>query len=251
MKEKSRSIILLFFISLIIVPSFIYGASVKPQKDDKASCKVCIQYQEAGRTKRAYIKVAFCRPMEDINQEQTSETKETAEVAKVGCSIAASDEDINFPYISGYADQTFRPNQPITREELATMLARLITKNRIPTEENQYKDVGEERFSKDAVNYITQLGVMPSITATTFKPEKPVKYTEFKAIVEQIKPYIKNENIELPLGRGHITRAETVVILNGLFNVQCNSGLTNVPFTDIEPGMQSYQDIMCATQPRG
>ena len=209
MKEKLKSVILLFFISLILIPSFIYGASMK----QKATISEPIQF-------------------------------------KNHTSIAPEDEDINFPYISGYKDGTFKPNQPITREELATMLARIITKNQIPMENNQYDDLYEGRFSTDAVNYITQLGIMKPGTATTFQPNRKVSHREFEVIVQHIKPYIKNEDTPLPKGDGDLTRVEAVVALNKLFNVQCNTNHESFPFTDVKPGMDAYEDILCATQPK-
>lgn len=316
MKEKLKSIILLFFISLILVPSFIYGARMEQkttmseqknrvlqkivvtpkevhiprgsneqelkdmievrayyrgqtesqivtdyttsynlQKENQEKYKVVVQYQEGKYSKKDYITVKFCSPIEapkpSISPEPTTKPIQSEKIkTQSHTSIAPGDEDINFPYISGYKDGTFKPNQPVTREELATMLARLITKNQIPTENNQYDDLCEGRFSTDAINYITQLGIMRPNTARTFQPNRKVSHKEFEEIVQRIKPYIKNENTPLPTGDGDLTRVEAVVALNKLFNVQCNTNHESFPFVDVKPGTDAYDDILCATQPR-
>ena len=302
MKEKGRSVVLLFFISLVLIPSFIYGASAgqkdtmkqytpkvlckitampqeihipkgsdeqefrdmvevnayykgekKPmvvtdyttnyneQKKEDKKCVVTIQYTEGRCTKKACVKVVFCK--------QTCSDENNAPMPTTSPNMPG-DEDINFPYIKGYNDDTFRPNQVVTREELATMLARLITKNRIPKENNQYDDLQEGRFSADAINYITQLGVMKPVTAHTFEPNTPVSLKEFKEIVDRLTPYIKNLDISLPSGSGNLTRAQVVVVLNQLFHVKCNTDLTVSPFKDVPVGVPEYDDILCATQPR-
>lgn len=303
MKEKTKSIIFLFFISLILIPSFIYGASTnqktieqerkahvldhivatpkdvhiprgsdekelrdmieveayykgvkepkiitdyvtnyKTQKDKKGKRNVMIQYTENGCTKKTCVTVTFCKPMQ--SEEAATPTP------SVMPTESPTDDDINFPYISGYTDDTFKPNQAVTREEMATMLARLITKNRIPIETNQYDDLHEGRFSTDASNYITKLDVMKPKTAKTFDPNGPISYDEFREIVSRLMPYIKNANVTLLSGSGNLTRAQAVVALNRLFNVQCNTSYTSSPFTDVSETNPNYDDILCATQTR-
>lgn len=301
MKEKTRSIILLFFISLILVPSFIYGATAKQQnkdadlnwkkvlqritvepqevhiprgskeqelrdmievkayykgikkpkivtdyktnyetqKDKKGKQKITIEYTEDGCTKKDCVFVTFCKPMQSGESESNPPEQKPS-----------NEEDINFPYISGYTDNTFKPDQAVSREEMATMLARLITKNRIPEEANQYTDLYKGRFSTDAVNYITKLGIMEPATSTSFNPAGPVSYSEFREIVNRLRPYIKNTNVALPSGNGDLTRAQAVVALNELFNVQCNTNISSSPFSDVTQTNPNYDDIICATQSR-
>lgn len=299
MKEKTKSIILLFFISLVLIPSFIYGAStnrsmltsikVSPEKveipqgsDEKAfrsaikvlayykkaeeptivtdyvtnyekfknktgSHRVTIKYTENGCTKKAVVCVTFCTPIEETPK--PTKVPESPKPTTVPPS-SSEDADINFPYISGYTDNTFRPNQAVTREELATMMARLITKNRVPNENNQFSDVMANRFSTDAINYITRLEIMKPATENTFNPNGTVSYKEFQEIVDRLKPYIKDETVSLPTGDGNLTRVQAVVALNKLFKVQCNTSYTTSPFTDINKDTPYYDDIVCATSPR-
>lgn len=307
MKEKTKSIILVFLISLVLIPSFIYGASTKhsvqikdenvnkvlssikvsPEKveipkgsdeeafrsaikvfayykkvseptivtnyvtnyeklmDKTGSQRVTIKYTENGCTKKAVVCVTFCIPVE-----QTPKPTTYPESHKPTTTPPHEDADINFPYISGYTDNTFRPNQAVTREELATMIARLITKNRIPNEINKFSDVAANHFSTDAINYITRLGIMKPISADKFNPNGTVSYKEFQDIVSQLMPYIKDEQVSLPTGSGNLTRVQTVVAFNKLFNVQCSTSYIDSPFTDINKNTPYYDDIVCATRSR-
>lgn len=310
MKEKTKSIILLFFISLILIPSFIYGATAKrseqineenvkkvlvsikvspekveiPQgsdesvfrsaikvlayykkasepvvvtnymtnyekfKDKTGSQRITIKYTENGCTKKAVVCVTFCIPVEETPKPTTY--PESPKPTATPPQSSSEDADINFPYISGYSDNTFRPNQAVTREELATMIARLITKNRIPNENNEFKDVVANRFSTDAINYITRLGIMKPVATNEFNPNGTVSYKAFQEIVNQLKPYIKDESVNLPTGNGNLTRVQAVVALNQLFKVQCNTSYTESPFTDINKETPYYDEIVCATSPR-
>lgn len=310
MNEKTKSMILLFLISLVLIPSFIYGASAKnsvqtkeenvkkvltsikvnPEKveipkgsDEKTfrnaikvlayykkaseptvvtnyvtnyeklknqtgSQRVTIKYTENGCTKKAVVCVTFCIPVEETPKPTTC--PESTKPTTTPPQNSGEDADINFPYISGYTDNTFKPNQAVTREELATMMARLITKNRIPNETNQFSDVTANRFSTDAINYITRLGIMKPISADKFNPNGTVSYKEFQDIVSQLMPYIKDEKVTLPTGSGNLTRVQAVVAFNKLFSVQCGTSYTDSPFTDINKNTPYYNDIVCATQSR-
>lgn len=298
MKEKAKPVILLFFISLILIPSFIFGASSRrtmnlqsvavdkglikikvtppevtlPDDADEAALrnkivvtafyrsskegkvvqdyttdfnklksnqgvkKVAISYTADGCTKKASVCISFVKP--PVSQGEMTQPN------------AGEAEDINFPYISGYPDKTFRPNQPVTREELAAMLARLITKNQIPAEANVYTDLTPGRFSTDAINYITKLGIMKPVSGQTFDPKGTVTDNEFREIIDRAQSYIKDKKVQLPEGTSPLTRVEAVTALNALFNVQCNTSYTSSPFTDVSPKDQGYSDILCATQSR-
>lgn len=222
-----------------------YKTNYEKQKNKKDKCSVWIMYTENGCTKKTCITVIFCKPSECEPVTPTPSQPPTQTPSQ-----PPNEEDINFPFVSGYTDRTFKPNQAVTREELATMLARLITKNQIPRETNQYTDLSEGRFSTDAINYITKLGIMDPATATTFAPFEPVSYSEFNQIVSRLRPYIKNPDVTLPSGSGNLTRVQAVVALNDLFNVQCSTSFVSSPYQDVSESDPNYADIICATQPR-
>lgn len=290
MKEKTKSVVLLFFISLIFIPSFIYGAStyknnqlqvataqkvldkltVSPTEVKlpcnaneamlKEKIEVSVSYKKEKtpqvikdyQTDFDHLKVRKGTQKVNISYTENGCTKKAKVcVIFVPCqSETTNEEDINFPYISGYPDKTFKPDQAVTREELATMLARLITKNQIPSENNIYKDLYAGRFSTDAINYMTKLGIMKPIARDTFEPFGKVTDNEFKEIIGRAEKYIRDKNVVLPSGNSKLTRAEAVVALNKLFNVQCNTNYKSSPFTDVKETDKDYAAIVCATQNR-
>lgn len=289
MKEKTKSIVLLFLICLVFIPSFIYGASeykanqlqVAPAKKMLEKITVSpsdiilpINADEAMLRDKIEVKAIYMEKSEELIKDYQTDfnsLKQKKGIQKItisytvdGCTKKAKvcikfvpcqsetivEDDINFPYISGYPNMTFKPDQIVTREELATMLARLITKNQIPSEKNVYKDLYEGRFSTDAINYITKLGIIRPASNDTFDPLGQVTDNEFKATIGRAGSYIKNKDVKLPTGNQPLTRAEAVVALNQLFNVQCHTNDKTSPFTDVKETDKNYAAIVCATQDR-
>lgn len=198
--------------------------------------KVNIMYTLNGCSKKTYVCVKF---------EETS-----SNLSPKPPEVSEQQEAINFPYINGYPDRTFRPNQPVTREELATMLARLITRNDIPAEKNNYKDLSEQRFSTNAINYIVSKDIMQPVAKEQFNPSGIVTDNEFREIIKRAKPYILNDSVSLLEGNNPLTRSEAVVALNQLFKVKCSEVKNTLPFKDVKETDPDYKAILCATQPR-
>ena len=157
---------------------------------------------------------------------------------------------INFPYVGGYEDGTFRPDQAVTREEVASMLARLISNANVPKIPNVYSDLNPQRYSTDNINYVTRLGLFKPNVDGTFKPFEPVSQREVLAIVGNLTPYIKGESEELKKLTNSdkpVTRAQMVVILNQLFNRLCqNKDIVN-PYRDLSEDYWAYHAILCAS----
>ncbi len=298
MEQKSKNILLLFVISLILIPSLIYGGTTRMAKEQAATTKtailkrivvspntlqvpkgtseeelkqmiqvkayykdvaqpkiikqygtdykaiksqkgsktIVIKYTEGGCTKTHKICVTFCEPVpEQTPQPLIDQT---------------TDKIINFPYISGYPDNTFRPDQAVTRAEFATMIARLLTRNDIPRAENQFKDVPALKFSTDAINYVTGLGIMKPYEEGNFRPGEPVTLAEARAIIPRLATYLKTTPVEVPAGEGDLTRTQAVVLLNRLFDITCNVEDKSSGFSDVTPSTPYYKDIICATRQR-
>ena len=119
----------------------------------------------------------------------------------------------------GYEDGTFRPENPITRAEIATILVRANTdiKEKIKA---VFPDVNDEYWAKKYIDKANELGYMIGYEDGTFRPENP------------------------------ITRAETVVTLNRIYRNPCDFKETNsdkIPFTDLDKNNWAYNDIIKAT----
>ena len=104
-------------------------------------------------------------------------------------------------YLSGYADNTFRPSKSITREQAATIYSKVLQHNMneqeladLVTKENgiSYTDIENDRWSNTAIKLVGAAGVMEGTTKTTFTPSKAMDREEFVAsaanLVKKIKP---------------------------------------------------------------
>ena len=91
-------------------------------------------------------------------------------------------------YISGYPDGTVRPQDNITRAEVATIFFRLLkdsVRDGFLTRENGFTDVPEDAWYASAVSTLTALGVINGYDEAggrAFRPDEPITRAEFVAI---------------------------------------------------------------------
>jgi len=77
---------------------------------------------------------------------------------------------VHYPYIQGYSDGTFRPNLAISRQQMAAMLARHLTQNKVPVSHTiSYRDI-QQAWAYDEIEYVRDLGLMTGTTDNTFTP---------------------------------------------------------------------------------
>ena len=93
--------------------------------------------------------------------------------------------DDHFAYVEGYTDGTVRPNNKITRAEVAMIFYRLLEEdvrntNKINT--NTFSDVTEEMWFNTAISTIAKLGIVSGRSMDIFDPNAPITRAEFAAI---------------------------------------------------------------------
>lgn len=113
-------------------------------------------------------------------------------------------------YLSGYADDTFRPGQMITREQAAAIYSNVLQRQlneqelaEAITKETSisYSDVESDRWSNAAIKLASATGIMEGTSKTAFNPSKAMNREEFVAatanLVRKIKPDapIKTEKV--------------------------------------------------------
>ena len=89
-------------------------------------------------------------------------------------------------YIKGYPDATVKPNNNITRAEVATIFWRLIIssdKNNVVS--STFSDVNEDEWYAQAVNYLASLKIITGYEDGTFKPNQGITRAEFVAIASR------------------------------------------------------------------
>lgn len=101
-------------------------------------------------------------------------------------------------YMRGYENGTFQPNQTITREEVATVFATRNwntissgnTVNTMSTISNiamfSFSDVSASRWSYQAIQKVTQMGVMEGYENGLFEPKKTISREEMAVVLSRI-----------------------------------------------------------------
>lgn len=94
----------------------------------------------------------------------------------------------NAGYVSGYSDGTFKPNQTITREQVASIYNKIMTalastdeqaKLNKNAENISFSDVASDRWSNKAIKLVAGEGIMTGLSTETFAPSKEVTRQDF------------------------------------------------------------------------
>ena len=93
--------------------------------------------------------------------------------------------DDHYAYIVGYPDKTVRPQNGITRAEVATIFFRLLTdetRDANSTKSNSYSDVAAGAWYNHAVSTLSAMGIVKGDSHGKFNPDAPITRAEFAAI---------------------------------------------------------------------
>lgn len=87
-------------------------------------------------------------------------------------------------FLVGYAEGTFGPERNMTRAEVTTMFARLLTEQ---MEANKsypasFSDVTSAHWAANYIGYMEQFGIVRGYSNGTFRPNAPITRAEFAAI---------------------------------------------------------------------
>ena len=91
----------------------------------------------------------------------------------------------HFAYVIGYVDGTIKPENNITREEVAMIFYRLLTdedRAELLNDSNSFTDIDSERWSNKAISTLYKANVLKGYEDGEFKPTKPITRAEFAAI---------------------------------------------------------------------
>ena len=114
-------------------------------------------------------------------------------------------------YLSGYADNTFKPGAQITREQAAAIYGKVLQHNLneqeladIVTKESStsYSDVEADRWSSSAIKLVSTAGVMEGTSKTAFTPSKTMDREQFVASAASL---AKKLNLSTPVKTEKVT----------------------------------------------
>lgn len=189
--------------------------------------------------------------------------------------------DDHIAYIKGYPEGDVRPEDNITREEVATIFYRLLKdakREELETSENNFADVEEERWSNIAISTLSNGGYINGYPDGSFRPEDTITRAEFVTIASKFiqsvdtKSYFKDidghwaeQHIATATDSGWIngyedgtfrpdntiTRAEVMKIVNSVlvrYSVEENLTVEGIKlFPDNHEDSWYYHDVIEAT----
>lgn len=157
----------------------------------------------------------------------------------------------HFAYIVGYGNSEVRPQNNITRAEVATIFFRLLTddvRDENLTKTNRYSDVAATAWYNTAVSTLSSMGIITGYPDGTFRPNAAITRAEFAAIAARfdndgdktaakfsdIATHWAKDEISIAYNNGwingypdgtfgpqrDITRAETMTLVNRVLNRQ-------------------------------
>ena len=178
----------------------------------------------------------------------------------------------HYAYIIGYGNNDVRPQNNITRAEVATIFFRLLTdetRTANMTKSNGYNDVKDGDWFCCAVSTLSKMGIIKGYEDGSFKPNDPISRAEFAAIAARFAPdgdktpasfsdvtsHWAKDEISIAANHGwikgyedgsfkpdqKITRAETMTLVNRVLN--------RLPETkdDLHKDMKTWVDNMDET----
>ncbi len=98
-------------------------------------------------------------------------------------------------YLSGNTGARFRPNDSMTRAEVASMLYRLLA-DPVDVSESAFTDVPFSQWYGKAVNTLNAMGIMKGDGSGRFRPDSTITRGEFVTALYGCFPYFQGEDVE-------------------------------------------------------
>lgn len=117
----------------------------------------------------------------------TMNGKDYAPVTFVNRKAAELNRTDHLSFLSGYANGTFEPDRNMTRAEVTTMFARLLTEKMAAdqTYSNTFSDVAKSHWAANYIGYMQQFGIITGYADGSFRPDASVTRAEFAAIASR------------------------------------------------------------------
>lgn len=180
----------------------------------------------------------------------------------------------HYRYIQGFPDGLFKPEQAVTRAQVAAMLARnLGYTGAEQTSIVPFPDVDPSHYASGVIRFVKEAGLMTGDPNGHFRPNDTITRAEMATVVANYKQLTIATNITPSFNdtKGHwaeaiieasreaglvtgyengqfrpngsLTRAEAVVMMNRVFERGPLHGVTTPSFPDVRPNHWAFKDI--------
>lgn len=112
-------------------------------------------------------------------------------------------------YMSGTSESTFSPDAAASRAMLVTTLWRIAGAETVG--ENQFADVPDSAWYKNAVNWAKQNGIAVGVSEKTFAPNSPISREQLAVMIQRFRAYL---NLEVS-GRSDLRYTRDVDMISG------------------------------------
>lgn len=174
------------------------------------------------------------------------------------------------PYIQGYDNNLFHPDNHITRAEMAMILSRISAKPASGSS-SEYADVKQDHWSYHAIAQVSQMGLMQGYADGTFRPDQPITRAEMAALAARFAVSATGtgagftdtsglwaeDAIKAAQGAGYLngyedgtfgpanplTRAEAVTVINRVLGRGPLHGIMHSPWSDVPDNHWAVNDI--------
>ncbi|MDP4182107.1 MAG: S-layer homology domain-containing protein, partial [Bacillota bacterium] len=179
-------------------------------------------------------------------------------------------------YMRGYSDNTFRPEQSLTRAEMAVIIANLDGVSKGNLETTEFKDVPKNHWAAWAISYVLKKGYFKGYEDNTYRPNKYITRAELSTVLCKylnLQADVKNDNkftdinnhwakgfINKLISKGYIKgypdgtfkpdsnikRSECVSLINRMMGIKPLKD-SEIHFTDVDKNHWAFNDITAAT----
>ncbi len=215
----------------------------------------------------------------------STHTGDTTDTSKVTMDIFNIKD--HYAYMIGYEDGTVRPEANVSREEVTTILFRLLTEESVEkynkNSTNAFSDIESDRWSMGFIATLDNIGIIKGYEDGSFRPGQAITRAEFAALISRlaqvdpasttgedsysdISDHWAKSHIEIATAEGWfvgddtgkfrpddtITRAEAATVINRMLersNVNEDSfkGLDINKFSDLSEDAWYYVQMVEAT----
>ncbi len=105
---------------------------------------------------------------------------------------------VDFGIVSGYGDNTYKPNKPITRAELAAIIAKFVEAP-LESTNSSFSDTSQN-WASTSIQKLQEQGIVGGYADGTFRPTATTKRSEFVSVLNRLvkRPDNFNDTVDFP-----------------------------------------------------